>query len=180
MNRPKPEAPAGLPPGSIQIGGPIEWFKITLMINGPKLIPKEITKILGREPDDAWEKDQPIHRKDGRVKRVPKFGAWHAWLKPEDTDEWDCAFAMRDLLATLPSSAPIWHQLAKKYQVKIRAALLLPGTVKGYTSRGFALPPDLLAYLGERRVEAEFDVYCAPENNGPPLRGGELRVPAAP
>ncbi len=154
MKNPKPTAPTDLGPGVIQIGGPIDWFSISLGVKGPLLVPAEITALLRREPSQSWQKDHPLYREDGSLMRIPKFGAWQACLKPEETDEWDCGEAIRELLATLPNDPAIWHSVAEKYSVWFTVGLNFADS-----SRGFELPPDVMLYLGERRIPAGFDIY---------------------
>ena len=153
----KPTAPTDLPVGTSQIGGPIDWFSILIGVKGELLVPEEITAALRREPDQSWQKDKPLYRADGSFMRVPKFGAWWVHLKPEDTDEWDCGEAINVLLATLPSAQTIWHSLADKYSISLSVGLSLADS-----SRGFQLSPEVMVYLGERRISAGFDVYYDP------------------
>ena len=145
----------------MQIGGPIDWFDISLSVKGKELVPEEITAMMGREPSRAWQKDKPLYRDDGSFMRVPTFGAWSVSLKPEDTDEWDCGEAMHELLATLPSDPMIWRALATTYEISFFVGLNMEAS-----GRGFELSPDLMLYLGERRITAGFDIYHDPEKKG--------------
>ncbi len=154
MRRAKPVKPKGLPEGTIQIGGPIEWFDINLRVRGDDLVLDEITSIMGCEPDEAWEKGKPIYREDGSVKRIPRFGHWALVLKPEDTDEWECGPAMLELLSRLPSDVNIWRTVTEKYKADFFVGLYMPDNI-----RGFILEPDVMQYLGERNIEAGFDIY---------------------
>lgn len=150
-----------MPPGTVQIGGPIEWFSIAIGVKGEFLVPEEITALLRREPDRAWQKDKPLYREDGSIKRTPKFGAWWADLKREDTDEWDCGEAIAELLATLPSEPAIWRGLAERFSVALSVGLSLESS-----GCGFELSPEVLSYLGERRITAGFEVYIDDANKG--------------
>ena len=161
MKAPKPGPPVDMPRGTVQIGGPIEWFSIAIGVNGDSLVPEEITALLRRDPNRAWQKDKPIYRDDGSVKRIPNFGAWWAELKRKETDEWDCGEAIAELLATLPSDPTIWHGLAEKFSVALSVGLSLESSVCG-----FELSPELLSYLGERRITAGFEVYGSDRKTG--------------
>lgn len=154
MKAPKPTAPRDIPAGTVQIGGPIDWFSISLRVTGDQLVPAEITALLRCEPDEAQQKDKPLYRTDGSLMRVPKFGAWFADLKPDDTDEWDCGEAIMELLATLPRDPAIWRGLTEKYSVALFIGLNLVGS-----GRGFVLSPEVMAYLGERKIAVGFDIY---------------------
>ena len=150
-----------MPPGTVQIGGPIEWFSISVWLRGDTLVPEEITAQLRREPDKAWQKDKPLYREDGSLRRIPRFGAWSAELKREETDEWDCGEAILDFLRTLPSDPKIWCSLAARFRISLSVGLSLD-----CSGCGFELSPEVLIYLGERRIVAEFEVYSDGEKNG--------------
>jgi hypothetical protein len=174
MKAPKPSPPIDAPAGTVQLGGPINWFKITLRIVGENLVPEEITAVMGREPDDAHQKDKPLYRRDGTLMRIPKSGGWRAVLRPDSTDEWSCGEAILELLATIPSDVSVWHALTEKYTVELFVGLKIPDT-----NREFYLSPKLLAYLGERNIGVGFDIYYeveteanqAPEPTAPSGRG---------
>jgi Domain of unknown function (DUF4279) len=174
MKAPKPSPPIDVPAGTVQLGGSINWFKITLRILGEDLVPEEITAMMGREPDDAHQKGKPLYRRDGSFMRVPKSGGWRAILLPESTDEWSCGEAMLELLATVPSDLQVWHALAEKYTVELFVGLKMPDS-----NREFYLSPRILAYLGERKIGVGFDIYHESESEankslqptGPSARG---------
>jgi hypothetical protein len=184
MKKPKPAIPNCAPPGTVWFGGPLEWFSITLRISSKDLVPDDITQLLGCKPDEAQQKGKPVLRKDGTVMRVAKFGLWRLILKPEDTDEWDCAEAMMLVLRRLPSAIMVWRRLTKKYKVDFFVGLSMPSK-----NKGFGLSPAVMKYLGDRGIEAGFDIYYhgkedaepdAPPNRRParqrrirpPRRGG--------
>jgi hypothetical protein len=148
-------------PGTVQIGGPIDWFAISIGVSGDSLVPEEISAELRRAPDRAWQKGKPLFRKDGSFMRVPTFGAWFAELKREETDEWDCGEAILELFATLPSEPAIWRGLRERFTVLLRVGLSLQ-----CSGCGFELSPDVLAYLADRRITAGFEVYSDSEIKG--------------
>ncbi|MBL9214826.1 MAG: DUF4279 domain-containing protein [Opitutaceae bacterium] len=123
-------------------------------MKGDALIPEEITALLQREPDRAWQKDKPVYRDDGSIKRVPKFGAWWAELKREQTDEWDCGEAISELFSTLPSDPVIWCRLAERFSLSLSVGLSLESS-----GCGFELSPKILRFLGERGITAGFEIY---------------------
>ena len=169
MKAPKPAIPRGAPPGTVWFGGPIEWFSITLRISSVDLVPEDVTKIMGCEPDESQQKGKPVFRKDGTVMRIARFGAWRLTLKPKDIDEWDCAEAMMLMLLRLPSAVGVWHRLTKKYKVDFFVGLSMPSK-----NKGFGLSPAAMKYLGERGIEAGFDIYYDGKENdeliAPPSR----------
>ncbi len=163
MKAPKPTIPPCAPAGSVWFGGPIEWFVLRLTIVSKDLVPREVTRLIGREPDDSWERGKPLFWPDGSIKRIPKFGHWSLELRPEDTDEWDCGEAMMELLQRLPSDIRLWKKLTRRYKVDVTFALLMTSANKGFT-----LSPQVLRFLGDRGVAAGFDIYYeAPKKRRP-------------
>ena len=184
MKAPKPAIPECAPPGTVWFGGPIEWFSVTLRISSEDLVPDDVTKVMGCEPDESQQKGKPVLREDGTVMRIAKFGAWRLTLKPKDTDEWDCTEAMMLVLRRLPSAIGLWRRLTKKCKVDFFVGLSMPSR-----NKGFGLSPEVMKYLGDRGIEAGFDIYydgkedaepSAPPNRRParqravrkPRRGG--------
>jgi hypothetical protein len=163
MKAPKPAIPKGAPPGTVWFGGPIDWFDVTLRIISEDLVPDEVTKLLGCQPDEAQQKGKPVFREDGTVMRIARFGAWRLVLKPTETDEWDCAEAMMLVLRRLPSAVGLWKRLTKKYKVDFFVGLSMPSW-----NKGFGLPPQVMKYLGDRGIEAGFDVYYDGKENSEP------------
>jgi hypothetical protein len=154
MKAPKPTIPQGAPKGATWHGGPIEWFVLRLTITSKDLILGEVTSLMGRDPDEAWEEGKPLLQEDGSIKRVPKFGRWSVELRPSETDEWDCGQAMMELLRRLPSDLGLWRKLTSRYKVDVSFALLMTSR-----NKGFELAPEVMKYLGDRGIAAGFDVY---------------------
>ena len=163
MKAPKPAIPKGAPPGTVWFGGPIDWFSVSFRISSEDLVPDEVTKLLGCQPDEAQQKGKPVFREDGTVMRIARFGAWRLVLKPTETDEWDCAEAMMLVLRRLPSAVGLWKRLTKKYKVDFFVGLSMPSR-----NKGFGLPPQVMKYLGDRGIEAGFDVYYDGKENAEP------------
>lgn len=164
LKAPKPSIPKGAPAGTVWFGGPIAWFSITLRIIGDDLDPDEMTTLLGCQPDDAQRKGEPILRDDGSVMRTARTGAWRLYLKPDETDEWDCAEAMMLLLRRLPSRAGLWKRLARKYQIDFFVGLSMASR-----NKGFELPTEIMKYLGDRGINAGFDIYCEADKEADPV-----------
>ena len=149
--------PRNAPEGTAWFGGPIEWFKITLTVRGDDLDPDQVTECLGCPPDESQRKGGPMLRADGSVARLAEFGAWKLVFRPEDTDEWDCGEAVMLLVQRVPAGVDAWQRLARRFRVGISAGLVMRSH-----NKGFRLSPDVMRYLGERGIEAGFDVYHEP------------------
>lgn len=165
MKAPKPWIPQGAPAGTVWFGGPIEWFSITFRILGDELDPDEITRLLRRKPHEAERKGDPILRPNGTVARRAKTGSWRLKVNRDETDEWDCAQAIIDLINRLPKEIEIWRDLTGRFAVDLFVGLSMASR-----NKGFVLPPDVMRYLGERGIEAGFDIYYE-ENSAEPAAG---------
>ena len=172
MKAPKPAIPKGAPPGTVWFGGPIEWFSISLGITAEDLVPDDVSKVMGCEPDESQQKGKPVFRKDGTVMRMARFGAWRLILRPEDTDEWDCAEAMMLVLRRLPSAVRLWQRVTKRYKVDFFVGLSMP-----CKNKGFELSPEVMKYLGDRGIAAGFDVYYDGKENAEPNAAPNRRPP---
>jgi hypothetical protein len=154
MKKEDSKIPKGAPEDTVWFGGPIGWFKISVKITSLDLDPKVITEIFGCEPDKCWQKDNPILREDGSVKRIPKFGYWSIFINPKNTEEVDCCEAAMELLKRLPQNINKWLLLSKQYDVEIMFALSFESS-----NKGFVLSNEFLKYIGERGISAGFDIY---------------------
>jgi hypothetical protein len=162
MKAPKPSIPRGAPAGTVWFGGPIEWFSITFRILGDELDPDEITKLLGCKPHEAERKGVPILRPDGTIARKARTGSWRLKVKRDETDEWDCAEAMMELVSQLPEQIDVWRDLTGRFAVDLFVGLSMLSR-----NKGFVLPPRVMRYLGERGIEAGFDIYFEENSDEP-------------
>lgn len=147
MKAPKPTIPGCAPKGTVWYGGPIEWFVLHFTVMSKDLVPSEVSRLIGCEPDEAWEGGKPLLWADGSIKRVPKFGHWSLDLRPKDTDEWNCGAAMMELLQRLPSDIGLWKKLTSRYKVDVTFALLMTST-----NKGFELSSEVMRFLGSEAL----------------------------
>jgi hypothetical protein len=70
MKRPRPTAPIDAPPGTVALGGEIEWFSVALQVSTEALDPDEISRLLGA-PTESQCKGLPPED-DGSIRRVPR------------------------------------------------------------------------------------------------------------
>ena len=93
-------------------------------------------------------------REDGTTKRTPKFGRWSLQIKAAETDEWDIEEVIRALIERLPSELETWRKVSAHGIINLSVGLSL-----STSNEGFSLAPDLMAFLGERGVRLDCDVY---------------------
>jgi hypothetical protein len=161
MKRPKPTAPFDAPEGTVQLGGPIQWFAASLTVNDDDLEPDQVTRLLGQEPTRKQCRGVPLLRADGSVRSIPQYGRWVRELKPSQTDEWDITEIVYLLFEGLPHDLSVWHQVAALGKIRVTFGLNIPDS-----SRDFELAHDLMRFLSERRASIWFDIYCEQEDVG--------------
>ena len=104
--------------------------------------------------------DGPLHSIQNRMSAVLNpigEGASRA-LKPGDTDEWDVGEVIRTLLADFPAPEEQWAQLPAGVSRRLRLGLEL-----ATANQGLSLAPDICAWLGQRGITVELDIYRADE-----------------
>ena len=149
----KPSAPADAPPGTVTIGGPVEWFKLALCVRGRDLDPDQVTDALGVAPSRSVRKGEPIFPTNPNS-RISGGGLWELSLDRGTTDEWDVDEAAKLLFSAVPADPPKWRSLPDGCIVYLDIALSLTSD-----SSGFCLSPALMASLAERHIEVRFDIY---------------------
>jgi hypothetical protein len=154
MKRPKPQAPSNVPEGTVSFGGPIGWFSITLAIFTEAIPLGRISTLLRCQPTDTQEKGVPLRRADGTIKRTPRHSSWRLKLSPQETDEWDICEAAKLLLARLNDDLEAWREITNGGEARLSFGLEM-----AERNLGFSLDPELMRYLAERNIEADFDVY---------------------
>jgi hypothetical protein len=159
MKRPKPSAPAGVPEGTVQLGGPIDWFSASLQVSGDDLDPDQITRLLEQEPTRMQRRGVPLLRPDGTERYPPRFGRWARDLRPSQTDEWDIAEVINLLFEGLPQDLSVWEQVAALGRIRVTFGLNIPTS-----NREFELEHDLMRFLSDRRASILFDIYCEQDN----------------
>jgi hypothetical protein len=155
MKEMKPTIPSDAPFGTIMLSGPIEWTNITLRISGESLIPSSISTIIGIEPDFSHTKNEPILDKEGNIARRAKTGQWHLNHERTLTDEWNCNYAIMELMNKINVNDSIWKEIVNQYKVDIYVSL----TMQEGRNKGFQLEPELMRNLGIKGISLGFDIY---------------------
>lgn len=151
-----PTAPSDVPSGTISLSEPLGWFSAAFTISAEDLNPEEITRVFGVAPTTSKTKGIPVLDADGTPgKFLPKHGSWKLVIKKHQTDEWDIGAVVEELLAPLPKDLKVWRPVFEKCTLQLSLGLDLLGW-----NGDFWLQPELLRFLGERRVAILFDVYC--------------------
>jgi Domain of unknown function (DUF4279) len=154
MKRPKPQPPANLPEETVSFGGPIKWFSIALIIRTDAVPIERSSRLLRCEPTNFQQKGVPLFRPDGTIKRIPKFSSWRLKLSPEEVDEWDICEAAKLLLARVSDEISIWHEISGGGDARLSFGLSM-----NETNLGFSLDLELIQYLADHAIRADFDVY---------------------
>ena len=143
--------PSGLPPGSIQFGGPVDRWEVALRVYGPSIDPDAITALFGVQPTSARVSGATFP--SGLKSRV---GVWCYSVRPDDVDECDPNVLIRLLLRAFPSDPAVWAAAAP-HRPDIFCGLFLDAP-----NRGCVLEPETLELLTSRGLSLSLDIY-APE-----------------
>ena len=131
----------------------ISKSEVSLRISGDDIVPSEITRLLGCEPDRAWAKgDEVTAAKSGRTRTVT-FGLWSLYSgirEPANLD--DHIFG---LIAQLTSDLEIWADLANRFDIDLFSSLFLHDT-----NEGLVVSAEALRALGDRGIELGLDIYA--------------------
>lgn len=154
MKHSRPVPPKGTPEGTVQLGGYIQWFSVSLHVTNKNLIPEDISSLLSVQPTQQYTQGLPILRDDGSIKRTPKFGRWSMKIKPSDTDEWDVNEVVKNVLTKLPNKISIWEQVSNLGTIHLSIGLNMLSN-----NQEFMLDIELITILAERKIYITFDIY---------------------
>ena len=154
MKHPRPCAPIDAPPGTVELGGAMDWFSASLHVSSDDLQPTEVTALLGIRPTHFQIRGEALINEDGSLGRVPKYGRWTRAIKRSQTDEWNVAEVVRGLFEGLPTDRGTWDRVASLGWVKVSLGLSL-----SRDSQDFTFEEDLLQLLADRRASVWFDIY---------------------
>lgn len=125
---------------------------IALRIWGDKLVPAEVTALLGAIPTSAERKGESIAgTKTGKV-RIAKTGGWSPSIPerhPEALNE-----QLRDALSRVSDDIEVWNSLRRRFRIDLFCGLFM-----ATSNDGIVLAPDVLLELGRRGIELDLDVY---------------------
>ena len=121
-----------------------------LRVAGDDLRVAEVSRLIGREPSLAYEKDQTFEVR-GRV-HTRKSGLWLVRVPGSEPENLDAQ--IRALLESVSDSPDVWQLLHDRYRVDVFCGLFL-----GQGNEGFELDPSTLAALAHRNLTVGFDIY---------------------
>jgi hypothetical protein len=131
--------------------GIVSESAVSLRFVGDTLDPREVTRLLGAEPDDARVKGDTIVMPSGG-KRIAPRGIWSRRVEPRKPA--DVPGQIAEILAPLSAELAAWHHLASRYRAEIFCGLFVEDG-----NHGLSLPPETLELLADRHLTIDFDVY---------------------
>jgi len=124
----------------------------TLRIGSEKLIPAEITELLGCEPTQSQTKGDVITGKSD-YKRTVKAGMWRLSAKDCEPENLDSQIA--EIFEQLPDDLNVWRQLSARYELDIFCGIFVN------RSNGVALiSPESMKILSSRNIRLTLDIYA--------------------
>jgi len=134
------------------VGGDVDRVSVSLRISAPDLDPATVTNRLGVQPTFAARRGERRPSKSGPI--TQPIGIWILGLS--NSPEWVLADAIAAILDRLPSDQKVWDEITSGAKVDVFCGLHLDEW-----NRGLDLPPQLLARLGQQRINLSLDIYCA-------------------
>lgn len=71
------------------------------------------------------------------------------------TDEWDCNYAVSELLSMIKINDDEWNKLVSEFKVDIFIGL----TLDNNRNKGFQLEPEMMRSLANKNISIGFDIY---------------------
>lgn len=130
----------------------LEKTKATLRIHGDDLIPDEVSRWLGAQPDNAQTRGEILIGKVTGRSRVARTGRWS--LRALDRSPGDLNAQIDDIFARLSDDPAVWAQLQSRFAMNLFCGLFIGGR-----NEGEAISAANLRLLGERGIELHLDIY---------------------
>jgi hypothetical protein len=124
----------------------------SLRIIGDDLVPDEVTKLLGCEPNIKMIIGEPFSWGKQGKPRLAKSSMWR--ISATDQLPGDLDKQIEEMLSLLTNDLTVWSQLSKKYKIDIFCGLFMESDMEG-----ISLSAKSMLALGERGIEIDFDMY---------------------
>ena len=135
----------------MKVGATLNKIEVSLRIMGQELVPCEVTKLLGCEPDEAFTKGHLLSERSGARARQ---GLWSVTSR-EAGGEGLSANICR-LLARTTSDPGIWRSLTRTFECDV-----LVGGWASTENPMMSLSREALSALVARELSLEFDLYVS-------------------
>jgi len=114
---------------------------------GDKLVPEEISKLLGAVPTSAYAKGHQL--RSGATSRSGIWSLSARVTEPEDLDR-----QVSELLAQVTPDLSVWGEITARFRVD-----LFCGWFMGSGNEGVTISPQTMVALGLRGVMLSLDIY---------------------
>jgi hypothetical protein len=130
----------------------------TLIIGGDDLIPVQITKLLGCEPDFSHAKNDEVKINNTGNTRIANTGMWQIRTKRLNPENLDAQIS--EIFNKLSPDMSIWKSLNNKYKINLFCGIFMK---EG--NEGMSISPVSLKILSDRGVRLDLDIYGPNEEN---------------
>jgi hypothetical protein len=129
---------------------------MTLRISGDHLDPREITTLLGVEPDLAYRKGG-VWKTPRGTPVVGRTGLWNVRAKDVVSDSFEEAIAR--FLSGIPAAPDVFSALASRFRLELFCGLFL----NEYNS-GLEISPAVMTLMVERGISLDLDIYSSSDS----------------
>lgn len=134
----------------------------SLRLFGDDLDPEEVTRLLGCPPTSSQKEGDIIRHKTDGGEHVAPYGKW--LLQEDECCPGDLDGQIQRLLGRVSAESSVWHDLVSRFRTDLFCGIFVQ-----QWNEGFSLSPAVLAALGNRGIELDFDIYIdsKPETQRP-------------
>lgn len=126
--------------------------KTSIRFFGDKLVPDEMSLLLGCEPTYKHQKGEVLIGRNTGKRRIAKTGLWR--LEANEAEPGDLDHQIQDILSRLTNDMDVWSDLVGRYEVDLFCGLFMDSGMEG-----IGISSENLRLLGDRGVEIGFDIY---------------------
>ncbi len=130
---------------------------VSLRIIGDELIPSEITKLLGSEPNFSHKKNEKIEINETGKTRITGFGMWRLRTNRRQPENLDAQIS--EIFLKLSPDLSIWESLNNKYNIDLFCGIFMKESMEG-----MSISPESLKILADRSILLDLDIYGPKEN----------------
>jgi Domain of unknown function (DUF4279) len=109
---------------------------------------------LDLKPTFRQKKGEWVFARDGKSKRLAKFGRWSLQLLPEQTEDATVEEAVTLLMSKCGTEPDVWRAISSRAEIRLSLGISLETP-----NQGMSFDPAILTWLADRAIQLDIDVY---------------------